>query len=100
MLSESKTEGSLGAWDSRAISVASDGGRTIKRRRRHARNAELEGLVRVPVLCIQRPRDEPVDLSEVALRLVCNVPHDGVDLLALVVPLLALDDVVCRHSSL
>ena len=68
-------------------------------KRTDARNAELESIVCMPVLDVERPCNHFIDLFEVRLCLFGNVSHDGVDSFRLVVPLFALDDIFSRHSA-
>lgn len=52
------------------------------------------------VLLVQGPGYALVQLLNRDLGLLGNVAHDGVDHLALVIPLLTLDDILRRHSAL
>lgn len=52
------------------------------------------------VLLVQRPCNEVVHEVHLDSRLLCYVSHDRVHGLALVVSLLALDNVLCRNSTL
>lgn len=65
-----------------------------------ARDRELEGVVGVAVLFKEGPGDDRVDVVHVAVGAVGDVAHDGVDRLALVVAVLALDDVLGRDAAL
>lgn len=64
------------------------------------RDAELECVDSVSVFPVERPGDGLVQVLDGDLNLLGNVSHYGMDDLALVVPLIALDDVLWRHSTL
>lgn len=64
------------------------------------RDAELEGVDGVSVFPVEWPGDGLVQVLDGDLNLFGNVSHYGVNDFALVVPLIALDDVFGRHSAL
>lgn len=63
-------------------------------------DAELEGVDGVAVFLVQRPANGLVQVLDGHLRLLGDVAHDAVDHLRLVVALLALDNVLGRHTAL
>jgi hypothetical protein len=54
----------------------------------------------VSVLLVERPADALVDLLDGDLGLLGDVAHDAVHHLRLVVPFLALNDILRRHTTL
>jgi hypothetical protein len=63
-------------------------------------DAELERVDGVSVFLVQRPADALVDLLDGCLGLLGDVSHNAVYHLRLVVPLLTLDNVLGRHTTL
>ena len=64
------------------------------------RDGELESIDRMAVFPVERPRDGLVKLLDGNLGLFGDMAHDRVAHLALVVSLLALDDILRRYTSL
>ena len=64
------------------------------------RDGDLEGIVSMAVFPVQWPSDLLVQLLKGSLSGFGDMAHDGVNRLALVVPLLALDDIFGRNSTL
>lgn len=64
------------------------------------RDRDLEGIVRVAVFLVQRPSDGLVEGLEGGLSGLCDMAHDRVHSLALVVTLLALDDILGGDTTL
>lgn len=63
-------------------------------------DGELEGVDRVSVLLVERPANVLVEVLDRCAGLLGDVAHDGVHHLGLVVPLLALDDILGRYTAL
>lgn len=63
-------------------------------------DGQLEGIDRVSVLLVQWPSNVLVEFLNWHSDLLCDVAHNAVDHLALVVPLLALDDILWADSAL
>ena len=74
--------------------------RLLTRLARNSRYGELEGVDRVAVFLVERPCDRLVEVLDRGKGLLGHVSHDRVYHLALVVPLLALDDILWRHPAL
>ena len=67
--------------------------------RLYTRDGELEGVNRVAEFAVQRPCYALVQGLDRGVGLLGNVSHDRVDHLALVIALLALDDILRRHTA-
>lgn len=65
----------------------------------YIRNGQLESVNSVAVLAVQGPGYALIQRLDRCLGLLGNVAHDGVDHLALVVSLLALDNILGRDTS-
>lgn len=65
----------------------------------HIRDRQLKGVNGVTIFAVQGPGYALVQRLDRCLGLLGNVSHDGVDHLALVVSLLALDDIFGRNTS-
>jgi hypothetical protein len=63
------------------------------------RNGHLECVQCIPIFLVQWPSDVAVQLFHGRLGLFCHVPHDRRYHLALIVPLLALDDIFGGYST-
>lgn len=66
----------------------------------HVRDRDLESIVGVAVFPVQGPGDQLVEGLERGLSSLCDVAHDGVHRLALVVPFLALDHILGGNTTL
>jgi hypothetical protein len=64
------------------------------------RDGDLEGIVGVTVFPVQGPPDLRVEGLEGSLGSLCDVTHDRVHRLALVVSLLTLGNILGRDSTL
>lgn len=65
----------------------------------HVRNGQLESVNGMAVFAVQRPSYALIERFDWRLGLLGHMAHDGVDHLALVVSLLALDNVLGRNTS-
>ena len=63
------------------------------------RDGELEGVDGVAILLVERPCYALVEGLNGSVGLLGDVSHDRVHHLALVVSLLALDDILRRHTA-
>lgn len=66
----------------------------------YIRDRDLESIVGVAVFPVQGPGNLLVEGLEGGLSRLCDVAHNGVHRLALVVPLLALDHILGGNTTL
>lgn len=65
----------------------------------YTRDGELEGVNRMAKFAVQRPRYALIQGLDRGVGLLGDVAHDGMNHLALVVALLALNDILRRHTA-